>query len=367
MHAFQFCTDMRVAFLQTYPVYHDSLTTEQWLRLENRDRWMPGIVSDMGHTVELWGVDHTRGNFTSHLDGFGDYEIRLFSRTGGAKRTKTHYSDELVEYARNFNPDVCVLKGVDGGAGVRLIDKYLKRENKPFVFVIGGKYYTRHVPAAEVVFYETEQQRAALVNPPRFWRAPVPEHRLIRLPKSIDTSIFKPIAVDEKEWDVISVGRLIANCKKNYEALGPVSEHLRVAVIGSGPAEAELRARFPQINWLGRLPNYQIPAVLNRARIFVFTGQGEYFPRVLVEAAACGLPRVAFAGAITPEVIPLDTGILVEQEHLLDTLMAIINDTDRLQTMGRHGREFAVRTASKYVTREPITRMFELLDTVRKS
>lgn len=48
---------MKVIFLQTYPVYHDGLSTEQWLKLENRDKWMPALASTLGFESELWAVD----------------------------------------------------------------------------------------------------------------------------------------------------------------------------------------------------------------------------------------------------------------------------------------------------------------------
>ena len=77
----------------------------------------------------------------------------------------------------------------------------------------------------------------------RFRRA-VATESLIRLEKSIDTDVFRPLPDAENRWDVISVGRLISNYK-NYQALGVLSDALRVAVIGGGPAEDELKKKYP--------------------------------------------------------------------------------------------------------------------------
>lgn len=352
---------MRIAFVQTYPIYHDHWTTDQWLVLENRDRWMPGIAASLGHTVELWGVDRSASVHTSRLEGFGDYTIRLFPASGGGKRSKFQYSDELVAHASTFKPDICLLKGVDGGAGVRLLTKYLIPTGTPWVFVIGGKYYTRHVPSAALVFYETEAQRSLLADPgSRFWRSPIGDDQLVLLPKSIDTDRFKPAPEIKKEWDVISVTRLESYYKKyDYEALGELSERLRVAVVGGGPAESELRTRYPKITWLGKVPNRELAPILNRGRLFFHAGLREFYPRVLAEAAACGLPRAAFASVISPEVIPAGTGMLLDERAFVEPVVDLIADEKRLREMGLQGRRYVLDTLSKYSSREPLLKMLE--------
>ena len=354
---------MRIAFVQTYPIYHDHWTTDQWLALENRDRWMPGIAASLGHTVELWGVDRAASVHTSRLEGFGDYTIRLFAASGGGKRTKFQYSDALVAFAADFKPDLCVLKGVDGGAGVRLLTKYLIPTGTPYVFVIGGKYYTRYVPSAALVFFETEIQRRLLADPGRrFWRSPVDGDKLVLLPKSIDTDRFVPLPAVKKEWDVISVTRLESYYKKYaFDALGKLSERLRVAVVGSGPAEAELRARYPKISWLGKIRNRELAPVLNKGRLFFHAGLREFFPRVLAEAAACGLPRAAFASVISPEVIPADTGLLLDRDDFVEPIIDLISDETRLRDIGLQGRRYALDSLTKYSSREPLLKMLERL------
>ncbi|MGK7369813.1 MAG: hypothetical protein ACNS64_06330, partial [Candidatus Halalkalibacterium sp. M3_1C_030] len=82
---------MRTVFIQTYPIYHDLLSTRQWLNRINRDRWMPGILADMGVEVELWGGDYESSTHKSDLDGFGTYTIRLFETLTDKSQTKYHY------------------------------------------------------------------------------------------------------------------------------------------------------------------------------------------------------------------------------------------------------------------------------------
>lgn len=357
---------MRIAYVQSYPIYHDLWTTEQWLALQNRDRWMPAITAALGHEVELWGIDRPDrhpGTFEtqSEMPGFAPYTIRLFPASIQGKRTKFDYSDDLNAFAGRFAPDLVIIKGTDGGAGTCLIDRVLRPRGIPFAFVIGGKYYTRHVPQAAYVFYETERQREALAHPgAQVWRRAVAPERLGRLNKSIDTSVFRPIPEVEKQYDVISVGRLVPR-NKRYDALGVLSEQCRVAVVGGGPEAERLKARYPRVDWLGKQPNHLLPELLNRARLFLHAGLRDHYPRVLAEAAACGLPSIAFAEAIDPDVLPAAIGLRVSREQYQEPILALLNDPARLRAMAAAARAYAVASTSVDSSRPALEKMFDTL------
>jgi glycosyltransferase involved in cell wall biosynthesis len=352
---------MRIAFIQTYPIYHDMWTTEQWLELQNRDKWMPGIAASMGHEVELWAVDQISSTHYCTMPGFGAFTIRLFEKTSGGSKSKFHYSDHLVEFARSYEPDLCILKGVDGGAGIRLFENYLRSEKRRTAWVIGGKAYNRYIQQASAVFYETEHQRRMLLNPAwRFWRRTPDPGRLIRLAKSVDTEHFRPMPEVKKEWDIIAVCRL--SPIKNPEAVCKLSNVAKVAIAGTGPLENRLRTGYPNVVWLGQVPNSRLPDLLNRARVLVHPGLREFYPRVLTEAAACGIPCVAFANAIAPDVLPPETGIRVGQNVLQDEVLQLLQQPDRLNRMGEAGRTYAVSTVGRYAARPALEELFNLLE-----
>jgi glycosyltransferase involved in cell wall biosynthesis len=339
---------MRVIFVLTYPTYHAVPDVTDWLRWENRDRWMPGVVAAQGCDVELWAVAREAREETSHLAGFGSYRIRLFPASGGGKASRDHYSDALIDAARSAEADLFVLIGVDGGVGVRLFRRYLKPTGRRFAVVIGGDYYSALLPHADIVFYESEPQRRALLDPGwRRWRRAVPAERLIRLPKSIDTDRFQPQQA-EKSWDVIAVSRLVR--WKSFDEVGALSNHLRVAVVGDGPQAAVLKRRYPRIDWLGYVPNREVPTLLARARLYFHAGRREYFPRAIVEAMACGLPVVAFDDKFGPDVVPDDCGLLVDDKTYAEAIRALLADPDRLAQFGRNGRAHALSHYGKRST-----------------
>jgi len=348
---------MRIVFVQTYPVYHDLLTTEGWLKRNNRDRWMPGLLAQMGHEVELWAGGHETSTYTCSTGDFGTYTIRLFETTQKGKKTKHHYSESLVTRAQSGGYDLFILKGVDGGIGEHLIKKHLIRAKTPFVFIIGGKYYSRLLKHAQIIFYETQAQFDALVTGARgLLRGGIDPMRLILLPKSIDTRVFRPIPDVEKIYDVISVGRLIPNYK-SYHALGVLSKVLRVAMVGGGPAAEHIKKRYPLVHWLGAIPNNELPSILNLSKLFIHTSLHDFFPRVLAEAAACGLPCLAFGKAIKEDVLPTGCGLRLTKANLVDSVTRLVRDKNRLVEMGSNSRAYAVQTMSKTSSLEPMKEM----------
>jgi glycosyltransferase involved in cell wall biosynthesis len=352
---------MRIAFVQTYPIYHDHVETETWLERRNRVRWIPGILSKMGHDVELWAADHTSSVHQSTIAGLGGYTIRFFESVEASRKTKKHYSGALVDHARDFDADIHLLKGTDGGVGNRLIQKFLLPEEQTFVFIIAGKYYTRHVPKADLVFVETEEQRRMLRDPGwYFWRTPIPEERLSRMPKSVDTSQFRPMPAVETTWDIVSVGRLIPRYK-NYDALGQLSDLFDVAVVGGGPAKEDLESSYPNIDWVGPVSHPEVPEMINRGRVFMHTSHRDYSPRVITEAAACGTPILAFARAIAPDVLPPGCGLRLDREHYVEEIELLLDDDELIDTMGDWARAHAIEHLGKEATRTPLEQMIRLL------
>jgi glycosyltransferase involved in cell wall biosynthesis len=65
-------------------------------------------------------------------------------------------------------------------------------------------------------------------------------------------------------------------------------------VIGHGPQEAELRARFPNAKFLGSMEGTMLAAHLAAADVFVFPSKTDTFGIVQLEALASGVPVAAF-------------------------------------------------------------------------
>lgn len=332
---------MRVVFVLTYPTYSGIPDIDEWLRFESRDRWMPGSLAALGRDVELWGVAKEPREAVSELPGTGTYRIRLFAPSGGGRKPRNHYSDSLVAAARDPDIDLFVLIGTDGGIGMRLWRRELRPRRRRYAVIIGGAYYSPLVPGAALVFDESDVQRRRLLRrgwTP--WQRTVDPARVHRLPKSINTARFAPLPSVDKTHDVVAVSGL--SPWKSFDEVGALSQALRVAVAGGGVREEELRRRFPRVEWLGRVRNRDIPALLASARLYVHAGRREYFPRAIVEAMACGVPVVAFDDCFGPDVVPSECGLLVNEASYRSEVAALLADEPRRAAMGRAARQHAL-------------------------
>ena len=178
-----------------------------------------------------------------------------------------------------------------------------------------------------------------------------------RLPKTIDTDRFAPRPA-EKRYDVIATSRLTPY--KKFDEIAALAERHRVAVIGDGPQAARLRARFPKVEWLGHVPNAQVPGLLAQARIFFHAGRRDYFPRAIPEAMACGLPVAAFDDRIGPDVIPPACGVLVRDNDYAAKVAALLADPAACAAMGAAARAHVVATHGARSSEAACTRLMEL-------
>jgi len=95
------------------------------------------------------------------------------------------------------------------------------------------------------------------------------------------------------------VGRIAV--EKNVEAFVELDLPGSKWVVGDGPALARIRARHPEVSYLGVLNQSELAEVYASADVFVFPSRTDTFGLVLLEAMACGLPVAAY-----PVTGPLD-------------------------------------------------------------
>jgi hypothetical protein len=120
--------------------------------------------------------------------------------------------------------------------------------------------------------------------------------------RGVDLDIFKPSKSNRLNTDppiFLYVGRVAV--EKNIEAFLELDLPGSKWVAGAGPSLAGFRARFPDVNFLGVLDQWELAQVYASAQVFVFPSKTDTFGLVLLEAMACGLPVAAY-----PVTGPLD-------------------------------------------------------------
>jgi glycosyltransferase involved in cell wall biosynthesis len=157
----------------------------------------------------------------------------------------------------------------------------------------------------------------------------MPDYSGIRvLPMGIDTARFHPAPPPIARSGLLYVGRLVPD-----KGVGTLLHALRLLqrrelrprlrLIGDGPGQADLSALAQtlglaaQVEFLGPLPNADLPAHYQRAEALVFPsllgsrGQQEGMGLVPLEALACGCPVIASALPAVREVVREgETGLL---------------------------------------------------------
>lgn len=140
----------------------------------------------------------------------------------------------------------------------------------------------------------------------------VPTHGVLRMLQSrgfkslkpwthgVDLSLFQhhaqPIEIPElaglpRPYSLF-VGRV--SYEKNIDAFLDLNLPGTRIVCGVGPLEAQLKARYPNVVWMGVLPRQRLAKVFAAADVFVFPSRHETFGLVMLEAMACGTPVAAY-------------------------------------------------------------------------
>jgi glycosyltransferase involved in cell wall biosynthesis len=127
----------------------------------------------------------------------------------------------------------------------------------------------------------------------------------------VETHRFAPGVPGER---LLVVAELVAHKRVRIALEAARLAQVPIAVVGSGPDEAELRAAYPEAEFLGRASDEELVALYAQARAVIVPGTEE-FGITAVEAQAAGRPVLAArAGGALETVLDGETGILAEPD-----------------------------------------------------
>lgn len=147
---------------------------------------------------------------------------------------------------------------------------------------------------------------------------------------------------------LLYVGRL--STEKRLGDLRAVLESVpgtRLALVGDGPARADLEAQFAglPVTFTGFLGGAALSAAYASADVFVFPSALETFGLVVVEAMASGSPVVGARVGGVPDVIAVgETGFtfdIGDTAGLIDGVRRLAADRALRETMGKRARAYA--------------------------
>lgn len=209
---------------------------------------------------------------------------------------------------------------------------------------------------ADAIEVTTPMMKDSIAN-----RRPETAGKIHVIPNYVDTERFAPIATIVKDIDLLFIGRL--NPQKNLPALLEAlrGTGLKSVIIGTGPLEANLKAKAQGLNlditWMGNLPNTELPGYINRAKLFILPSLYEGHPKTLIEAMAAG---AAVIGADAPGIREIighrHNGILcgTDPESINKALVELSTNPELRAELGKNARSFALDNYSldKIVVKE---------------
>lgn len=163
------------------------------------------------------------------------------------------------------------------------------------------------------------------------------------LPLGVDMATFRPPAQREagRVPVIVSAGRVAPHKRPQvFLDLAERFPQARFVWYGEGSDRAGLIAkagarRLSNLEFPGAKSPNQLADALRGADIFVLPSLSEGVPKVTQEAAACGLPVIAYGFYEPSSVIDAQTGFLVwNDEELQERLALLIGDEARRRLLG---------------------------------
>jgi glycosyltransferase involved in cell wall biosynthesis len=216
------------------------------------------------------------------------------------------------------------------------------------------------VRTADLVFAATPSDIRYLVE-----RHGIDESKTRHVPTPIDAEQFAPRTdVAREENLVVYVGRLVE--EKNVHLLVDACQSLpgvKLRLIGTGPLEAELRAKSDpaRVQFVGAVPNVELPRHLAEASVFVLPSDYEGSPKALLEAMAAGVAVVGTRVDGIREIVDDGrTGLLCDRssDAIRTAIDRLLRDASLRARLGAAAREFVVRG---YSQRDVVRRETEYL------
>jgi len=169
------------------------------------------------------------------------------------------------------------------------------------------------------------------------------------IPNLIDVDIFRPLNTQKKRKSVLYIGRL--NEYKNLDNLIEAFTYLKdfsLGIIGKGELEKELKEKVKELNlqsrvrFLGTIPNFKLPEIINQHEIFILVSNMEGNPKVLLEAMSCG---IACIGSNIPGINQIinhkNNGYLtgLDSKSISEAIKFVSENVELMKSIGKNARD----------------------------
>jgi len=180
-------------------------------------------------------------------------------------------------------------------------DRYMRDYGAAFLEPLALAWMRRFHNRAQATLVPTEALRAELAG--------LGFTRPVRLPRAVDTVLFRPTRRDDalragwglraEDLAVVHVGRIAPEknlplAVRAFRTLQRAVPSARFVWVGDGPARAQLEREHPDFVFCGIQRDEALARHFASADLFLFPSRSETYGNVTLEAMASGVPTVAF-------------------------------------------------------------------------
>jgi glycosyltransferase involved in cell wall biosynthesis len=273
------------------------------------------------------------------------------------------YQRGLMEWLRDWNPDVLILEANPRYLSNRGAIGWMRKQGRPVIgwglgvsrtegFLAGvrGWMRKRHLSSYDaIIAYSSvgaEQYAEAGVHPERI-------HVAINSATPPPTSFPEHESFKDRAPRVLFVGRLQERKRIDllFKACALMEQKPECWIVGDGPERMALESlskeTFPQAKFMGAKQGQELDRLFKEADLFVLPGTGGL---AVQEALANGLPVVVAEGDGTQrDLVNEDNGWLVEPGNLEDLSRALsqaLSDPEGLLQKGKASYQVALHHAN---------------------
>ncbi len=218
---------------------------------------------------------------------------------------------------------------------------YLRKENRPlFKRLIAWCVEYFSYKNADVVVISSEESKKFIIN--TFNTEP---RKINVIPNYVDTARFAPTSDLKDPKQIVFVGRLekVKNLNNLIDAL--MGLDVKLILVGEGSQKEQLKERAHsrgiEIEFLGIVPQGELPAMLNKSSIFVLPSLSEGNPKALLEAMSCGLACIGSnVSGIRSVINDGQNGLLceIDVESIRTAVIKLLDNPLLIQKIGLNAR-----------------------------
>lgn len=181
------------------------------------------------------------------------------------------------------------------------------------------------------------------------------------IPNYVDVELFRPLETvpakphvereirKEDEKNIVYVGRLGTekNLSSVIEALAGTG--IGFHIIGDGEQKEELSLLASRlgvvVDFLGVVPNNQLPFILNQYSVFILPSLYENHPKSLLEAMSCGMAVIGTKVSGIQEIIQDKiNGFLCKStpQSIREVILKVFSHLDRLSELRKKARNYVI-------------------------